>query len=553
MALAAVLVAALDGAAVNAAEPAVWFCPLDPLLRPEVGYGGSPQYMELFAPDAQWQKAASRVRIFKIYPQWIGAASDADLQRQFADLKRRGIALGLEYGVLTASGTCGKGVEGFGGGTLLKAAERIERNGGTLSYVAMDEPIFFGCLYSGHNACHWTPEQVAAVARTNLMKLLAAYPRVKVGDIEVLGNTPLDLTLEPYRRGIRAFREAGVPLAFFHADLNWKAAPPAQGSLAALRGVVDSEQVPFGVIYDGNGNDPDDAAWISAAQAHMEEAEAAVGAPDQVIFQSWHRCPKKLLPEEAPNSFAHLINAYFRTRTALTSSLTGLGDTLCGKLTTSLGEPVPNAAITVEIRSLAPAGAMGTLSASGVVPVDATEICFGIRANDEGFSGPVRARIREFKLTTKSGSPASLGFQNAADLNGWGGTANAKGERVAAVDRGLLCISAQNGQCVELNSPCTPVAAQGQPFTFSVTAQVASASEGHGCFSLFFLNGRREVSRATIVFRPGSMAVGTARTGTDGGWTMKLPGGRAEKETVIESRYGGDGKYWPAQNSTAAK
>jgi hypothetical protein len=32
------------------AAPQVWFCPLDPLVRPEVGYGGSLQYMSLFTP-----------------------------------------------------------------------------------------------------------------------------------------------------------------------------------------------------------------------------------------------------------------------------------------------------------------------------------------------------------------------------------------------------------------------------------------------------------------------------------------------------------------------
>ena len=64
----------------TAATPQVWFCPLDPLFRPEVNYGGSPQYLSLFTPSAPWTQAASHVNVFKIYPQWIGSATDSDLR-----------------------------------------------------------------------------------------------------------------------------------------------------------------------------------------------------------------------------------------------------------------------------------------------------------------------------------------------------------------------------------------------------------------------------------------------------------------------------------------
>ena len=533
---------ALGGAlAAQAAGPVVWFCPLDPIQRPEVGYGGSPQYMGLFAPDAPWRKSAARVRVFKIYPQWITNANDADLKRQFADLKRRRIALALEYGVMSTNGTCGMGVEGYGGQHLLQAAQRIDQDGGTLAYVAMDEPIFFGSVYSGHNACHGTPAQAVAAAAPNLKALLAAYPNVKVGDIEPLGNTQLVTTIESYRQGIEAFHAAlGIPLAFFDADIDWKPAEPSLDGLATLQKMVAAEHLPFGIIYDGNPDASTSAAWISAAQAHMAEAEAAAGTPDIAIFQSWHSQPRKLLPETDPDSFTHLIDSYFRIRTKLTTSI--FASAMFGNLKTAQGTPIANAPINIEIRRRATTGEMETFSITGIVPPGATKVCFGVRGNEGSFSGPADLRIKEFRLETKSGWTAACSARNPAGMNGWASAAKAD----AAGQSDTLRVTAPQGQHVELNSAGTPTPSAGEPFTFSVQASVTPESDGSGYFSVFFLNEKRELSRTLILFQPQAQSVGTTTTGKAGTWTMVLPihGGY---DFTVEARYPGDETYWPAQ------
>jgi hypothetical protein len=279
----------------RAAAPQIWFCPLDPLFRPEVNYGGSPQYMSLFNPSAAWTQAASRVDVFKIYPQWIGSATDADLQVQFADLNRRGIAIALEYGVLTAPSECGRGVEGFAGQSqaLLNAALRIQRNGGTLRYVGMDEPIYFSTLYSGANACQWTVDQMAANAAMSIRAILAQFPDVLIGDIEPFPVSASNW-LPQYQAGIEALRNAlGFPLAFFDADVEWDA-PSYLTDLDSVRKMLASEGVPFGIIYNGNANDTSDAQWIQSATQHLLAVELNLGSPDLVIFQSWHAYPQEL-------------------------------------------------------------------------------------------------------------------------------------------------------------------------------------------------------------------------------------------------------------------
>jgi hypothetical protein len=302
-----VLLGFLLPALAAAAPPQIWFCPMDPLLRPEVGYGGSPHYMDLFRPDAPWTRATSRVAVFKIYPQWIAGATDADLRRQFADLQRRGIALALEAGVLTRVGDLGLGVEGFGGDGLLPMVQRIQRDGGTLRYVAMDEPLFFGTVSTRSHAPRWTPQQAVDNAAVNIRAVRAEFPGVQFGDIEPVGASPLPDELRNYRDGWRAFAAAGLPLAFFDADLAWQK-PDVMTHLTAVRQAAREQGLPFGLIVNGNPHDPTDAAWLESARQHLAQAVAAIGPPDALIFQSWHARPDKLLPETDPDAFTNLID-----------------------------------------------------------------------------------------------------------------------------------------------------------------------------------------------------------------------------------------------------
>jgi len=196
---------------------------------------------------------------------------------------------------------------------MLAAAKRIQRDGGTLRYVAMDEPIFFSTVYAGQHAVHWTPDEAAANAAQNIKALLAEFPEVKFGDIEPLVDVKSlasfpDL-ISRYQEGIRAFRKAlGVPLAFFDADIDWNS-PSFPANLIALHKMVAGEGLPFGIIYDGDSPDKSDASWIHSAERHLKAAEQNI-TPDCVIFQSWHAYPKKLLPETDPDSFTWMLAHY---------------------------------------------------------------------------------------------------------------------------------------------------------------------------------------------------------------------------------------------------
>ncbi len=56
-----------------------WFAPLPPMPtdagRP---YTGSEDFMDLFAPDAPWERAASQLDVFKLYGEWVAYHATAD-------------------------------------------------------------------------------------------------------------------------------------------------------------------------------------------------------------------------------------------------------------------------------------------------------------------------------------------------------------------------------------------------------------------------------------------------------------------------------------------
>src|SRR6266853_1782189 len=133
--------------------PVVWFAPFPLNKTPDPGVV---DFFSLFNANAPWAVAASHIQVFKLYEQ-VMSFPDASLRTLFADLRRRHIALALEFGPLLV-GACGGGIEGFRGDRGLQTAQRIRDLGGALQYVAFDEPDYFGALYDGPNACRYTPD-----------------------------------------------------------------------------------------------------------------------------------------------------------------------------------------------------------------------------------------------------------------------------------------------------------------------------------------------------------------------------------------------------------
>ena len=114
-----VLATAAAGAAAARTRD-VWLIGVPPWARANVFHDPSPSdYLDLFKPDAPWDRGAKQLKVLGTTGALINRESDETLQKVFADLKRRHIALAVEGGMLTGVGPsgrfeCGRGVEGFG-------------------------------------------------------------------------------------------------------------------------------------------------------------------------------------------------------------------------------------------------------------------------------------------------------------------------------------------------------------------------------------------------------------------------------------------------------
>jgi len=298
-------------------------------LVPQQGLQNAVDRMDMFRPDAPWKNAASHTQVFKFYANpAFNVAPQMEVDMVVADLKRRGIAIALEAGVITGEPKprppCGGWglVEGYGPLAMHEViARKIKKAGGNVKYIAMDEPLWFGHYFKGGTprfpqpGCRSSIDEVIKLIAPALQVYIREFPGVAVGEIEppavAQPNWQNDLTT--WATDFRA--TLGRPLAFVHIDVGW-ANPDASQHLrtyyAYLQDLVRRRLLEkIGIIYNGNPNDPSDAAWVQAARDHVTIAERDFGLhPDQVVFQSWHVHPTHAMPETSPDTLTSLVNFY---------------------------------------------------------------------------------------------------------------------------------------------------------------------------------------------------------------------------------------------------
>ena len=513
--------------------PVNWFAPF-PHNTP--GDPGVLDFFALFEAGAPWDVAAAHIQVFKMYEQ-IMAFPDASLRTMFADLRRRHIALALEFGPLLV-GTCGGG-EGFRDDRGLQTAQRIHDLGGVLQYVAFDEPYFFGAIANGPNACHYTPDEVAANAKQSVDALRTVFPNLVVGDIEVVpGGTDDTSWLEGYQRWVDAWqRVTGEPLAFFDFDVaidaDWR------GAVESMRRALKIRGVPFGLIYVGEGNS--DVDWVASAAQFASDYENKGGTvPDRRIFQSWIRYPTHALPETDPNTFTHAINRYFRPRTQLVmQSSAGL---LRGQLSTlQPASPVAGATIAVTAVPLAATGLTETYSESGTIPVGTQSVVFGARVNTEcPGGGAADVQLTDFILDAGA---IQLTADFSAMLQGWGYTGNP--DLVTPTNGGLHFVVSAN-EYIGLNHEAQPLVADGATYELRVRAALAQGEFGNGCLIAAFLDsGGAELSRASVPLLPQPVDLGMPVSATDGSFTQNLTLAPAVDYELWAS-FAGSGSLWPS-------
>lgn len=368
-------------------HPLYWFGPLPPLPvvtgRP---FTGSDDFLQLFEVDAPWQTTAGTIQVFKLYGEWVSNhPGDAQLRKVINDLNRRGLAVAIETGPLDPDG-CGDGIEGFATiNSGLQMARAIKSAGGTLHFIALDEPYFFGHFFDGPGACHWSAEKIAGEVDEFVQAVRKIFPDVIVGDTEPLSGPA---GAKEYQDWLDIFyKVSGYQLAFIHMDIDWSR-PKWPDELKAIQEHGSQIGVPVGIIYNGNAFDQTDEEFLLATGERVKKLElVAAVQPDHVIFQSWNDKPDRVLPDTDPTTFTGFIKEYFTDKSSLGYRRQGEGANI------ALGKPVRFSSQFGDLTgNLAVDGDFGTLWNSGGGPVQWIEVDLGA----EYTVGEIRLTISQY-------------------------------------------------------------------------------------------------------------------------------------------------------------
>jgi hypothetical protein len=532
--------------------PLVWFSPLAPAIWSD-GPAGVEDYMKLFTPSAPWSEAASHTQVFLVNDivflgDLAGTPSDGQWRQVFADLNRRGIAFAISWGPLSPEG-CGTGMEGFDGDNGVRLANKVKALGGTLKYIAMDEP-FVGAL-----GCNWTPRQTAENALRSIARVRTVFPDVIVGDIEPVpaAQAPADWLLR-YSAWLDAWKDVfGAPLPFFHLDVNWSL--DWVPNVEAMRHELVSRHIAFGMIYNGYWEDIADADWVRDAIAHFTKYETQTGVrPDHVAFEMWDHHPLHALPETSPAAMTYDVDSYFRQRTHL--SLHVEQSRASGELRNRETQtPIGAAEVAIGQLPLSGPGDIATYTLTGTVPAGATQALLQICVNECGSpvpSAPDDMNFYSYHYVDK----ANTASQNlAGGLDGWfiendaGATASV--QLVSDSTGKSLLFKATAAQQTFVNASAFTVE-PGSAFTMTMRARVSPAPADSGNFALIFLFPPDGVERGdlaprmTVPIAAAPAIVATAQTDADGRYSVALPAPSAAGKFQLQAKFAGSPMLWPA-------
>jgi hypothetical protein len=510
----------------------LWLSGVDPIVRRVMEPNVRSDYTDLFRPGSPWSRAAANIQVFKTSTQFLTRASDEQLRQMFAFLKEKHIAIATAALMLTAPGMCGQNIEGYSApGTIEALATRVKRLGGELSYMAMDEPLWFGHRYNGPRACRSSIADVAKDVARRVAAIRRIFPNVQVGDIEpfAVRGQPVDW-LDEIAQWIAAYRAAtGENLAFFHVDMDWHQDWRAQ--LPGLVPVLKAARIKFGIIYDGDPDDTSGIAWTRHAEERFAAVEAdAALVPDQAILQTWMRHPAHMLPETQPGTMTWLVNRYAAAETRIT--VQRVGDRLTGQLVGADGQPLAGKRLQITAVDVTNAGPPAEVIRSGTVPRDATRALFALRINQEcNCSGPVDVTFGPPSYRDdRTGERVVRAFQ-------------VRGARPVP---GGVRIIAPAGQPFMPNTLPWPVR-PGDPWTVEVAMGTTEASQHSGYVALIFQDQTgKGIQRIPLWFQLAKRPIGQASTNAAGQFTLALSPALLQLNPAFEIEFGGDDAFRPS-------
>jgi hypothetical protein len=288
---------ASSGAAMAEPINRVWFSP-----APE-----SPDLLRIFSDPGMWSDARKHIKVFEFGPRQVelpkgsGANTLYDLKRAkaFQLLREWGLDVAIEAPSVKEWDCSGRGdtrdprVRGNAKAATLVYIKNVHEAGGSVRFVAMDEPLVSG-LVACKDSIEVTAANTAGYAKSVIgdANLKTWAPSLSIGDIEAYPSR----SLNELRTWVTMLGKDGFKPAFFHLDVDVNdvrvrgANLDAPRDLRAFKAFFRDLGIPFGVIF-WSGNDPEssDRSYYEHTLSWVRVVGAAIGEPDELVFQSWVR------------------------------------------------------------------------------------------------------------------------------------------------------------------------------------------------------------------------------------------------------------------------
>ena len=267
--------------------------------------------VRLFTHPEEWRESRRDVGVFKFYAVQLGVLDACDGCGEnvlasfagadaFARLRRWGIATAVEAGAVKDWGCTAEATLPL----TARAIANVRAAAGDVQYVAMDEPLLGG-LDCGLSAAASATEVVRYSTG-----LRASFPSVRVGDIEPYPRFDAARIVE----WLDLLKAGGWSPSFFHLDVDRihaaRVGKDVPADLATIQAACRARVIPFGVIFSG-ADGLDEAAYATDVLGWVDVVRAAIGRPEQIVFQSWaasadgRREVPLNLPEDDPALWTH--------------------------------------------------------------------------------------------------------------------------------------------------------------------------------------------------------------------------------------------------------
>ena len=308
--------------------PRFWFCPGP----------GTLDFVRLFNAPQEWSRARRIVSVFKFYqqhtlmppdrivgPNTYDAFASAGVFRQ---VKQWNIETAIEVASVKEH-YCTPDARGMNEAiaATIASVRAVEAAGGSVSYLAMDEPFVSGrSRVCDGPALEPTADRVA----TYVNGVRGTLPGVKIGLIEAYPFSSAD-ALESI---ITLLKARGVTPAFLHMDVDWhlSGAEAFRRDLKRLQDFCAAQGITYGLIITGYNGDADSLYAVDVGgitELAVETFGTWSQLPQHLIVQSWVESRTGLritptnLPESEPFTHTQMLWEVFRRLRTGTGPSTG--------------------------------------------------------------------------------------------------------------------------------------------------------------------------------------------------------------------------------------